>query len=171
MQVAGPLIIQPAHHRDIGRGIARIDYDVMDSIDAGTDSFVEITSRKRTVVRCLPVIPSDEGKGVIRLDDLTMENAGAQIGKHVYVKKIDVSEAEQVTVAPLQEIPSGMKQYLNDVLYHQAIVKEQLVAIPYFPGSLMFTVKNYTPLVQSVMITSKTKFQIENTNYYLSNNV
>ncbi|CUR51378.1 AAA family ATPase, CDC48 subfamily protein (fragment) [Nitrosotalea devaniterrae] len=171
MQITGPLIIQPAHHRDIGCGIARMDYDVIDSLDTRTDSFVEIISRKRTVVRCLPVIPSDEGKGVIRLDDLTMENIGSQIGKHVYVKKIDVSEAERVIVAPLQEIPPVMEQYLNDVLYNQAIVKEQLVAIPYFPGSLIFTVKDYTPLAQSVMITSKTKFQIENTNYYFSNNV
>lgn len=171
MQIAGPLIIQPAHHTDIGRGIARIDYDIMDSIDARTNSFVEIISRKRTVARCLPVIPSDESKGIIRLDDLTMENAGSQIGKHVYVKKMEVSEAERVIVIPLQEIPVGMEQYLNDVVYHQAIVKEQLVTIPYFPGSLMFTVKDYTPLAQSVMITSKTKFQVENTKYHLSNNV
>jgi transitional endoplasmic reticulum ATPase len=165
VQVAGPLIIQPAHHRDIGRGIARIDYDIMDFIGAGTNSFVEIISRKSTVAKCLPVTPSDEGKGVIRLDDLTMENVGSQIGKHVYVKKIDVSEAAQVVVVPLQEIPLGMEQYLNDVVYHQVIVKEQLIAIPYFLGSLMFTVKDYAPLAQSVRVTSKTKFQIENIDY------
>ena len=171
MEFIGPIIIQPAHHSDIGRGIARVDYDVMDSIGFGTDSYVEIISRKRTVARCLPVIPSDEGKGVIRLDDLTIDNAGSQIGKHVYVKKANTSTAEQITVIPLQDIPQGIEKYLNDVLCNQAIITEQLVAIPYFPGSLMFTVKNYAPNVQSVVVTSETKFQIENNNSHPSNNV
>lgn len=171
MESIGPIIIQPAHHNDIGRGIARIDYDVMDSIGVETGSFVEIISRKRIVARCLPVIPSDEGKGVIRLDDLTTENAGSQIGKHVYVKKADTSAAEQITVIPLQDIPPGIEKYLNDVICHQAIVKEQLVVIPYFPGSLVFTVKDYTPGVQSVVVTSKTKFQIEGNNNHPSNKV
>ena len=58
-----PLKILEAYTRDVGRGVARIDYESMDSLSASTGDVVEIRGKRRTVAKCLP---SDEGKGIIR---------------------------------------------------------------------------------------------------------
>ena len=51
-------------------------------------------SVRRTVAKCLPLYPSDEGKGVIRIDGLVRNNAGLAIGDTVIIKKIKAALAE-----------------------------------------------------------------------------
>ena len=94
-----------AYTRDVGRGVARIDYDSMDSLSASTGDVVEIKGKRKTVAKCLPLYPSDEGKGIIRVDGLVRNNAGIVIGDTVIVKKIKAVPAEKVVVAPLEVIP------------------------------------------------------------------
>src|ERR687883_543170 len=64
------LKVLEAYTRDVGRGVARIDYDSMDSLSASTGDVIEIRGKRRTVAKCLPLYPSDEGKGIIRVDAL-----------------------------------------------------------------------------------------------------
>jgi transitional endoplasmic reticulum ATPase len=58
----------------------------MDSLIASTGDLIEIKggeknkSHRRTVTKCLPLYPSDEGKGIIRVDGLVRNNAGVAIG-------------------------------------------------------------------------------------------
>jgi len=59
-----------SYTRDVGRGVARIDYHTMDSLGVGTGNVIEVKGKNRTVAKCLPVYSSDEGKGIIRLDGL-----------------------------------------------------------------------------------------------------
>ena len=61
------LKVLEAYTRDVGRGVARFDYDAMDALDASTGDIVEIKGKRRTVAKCLPLYPSDEGRGVIRI--------------------------------------------------------------------------------------------------------
>ena len=69
-----PLKVLEAYTRDVGRGVARIDYDSMDSLSASTGDVIEIRGKRRTVAKCLPLYPSDEGKGIIRVDGLVRNN-------------------------------------------------------------------------------------------------
>jgi len=46
-----------AYTRDVGRGVARIDYDSMDSLNASTGDVVEIRGKRRAVAKCLPLYP------------------------------------------------------------------------------------------------------------------
>ena len=55
--------ILEAYTRDVGRGAISIDYDSMDSLSASTGDVIEIRGKRRTVAKCLPLYPSDEGKG------------------------------------------------------------------------------------------------------------
>src|ERR671930_558834 len=82
------LKVLEAYTRDVGRGVARIDYDSMDSLSASTGDVIEIRGKRRTVAKCLPLYPSDEGKGIIRVDGLVRNNAGVAIGDTVVVRKI-----------------------------------------------------------------------------------
>ena len=65
-----------AYTRDVGRGVARIDYDLMDNVGVSTGDIVEISGKRKTVAKCLPLYPSDEGSSVIRIDGLIRSNLG-----------------------------------------------------------------------------------------------
>ena len=68
-----------AYTRDVGRGVARIDYDLMDNVGVSTGDIVEISGKRKTVAKCLPLYPSDEGRSVIRIDGLIRSNLGISI--------------------------------------------------------------------------------------------
>src|SRR4029079_2661700 len=144
----------------LGRGVARIDYDSMDSLSASTGDVIEIRGKRRTVAKCLPLYPSDEGKGIIRVDGLVRNNAGVAIGDTVVVRKIKAVPAEKVIVAPLETIPSIDERYLADALESVPLIKGDNVMVPYFGGRLTFQVIGVTPVADAILVTQKTVFQI-----------
>ncbi len=159
------LKVLEAYTRDVGRGVARIDYDSMDSLSASTGDVIEIRGKRRTVAKCLPLYPSDEGKGIIRIDGLVRNNAGVAIGDTVVVRKIKAVPAEKVIVAPLEAIPPIDERYLADALESVPLIKGDNVMVPYFGGRLTFQVIGTTPsqannIDEVVLITQKTIFHI-----------
>jgi len=154
------LKVLEAYTRDVGRGVARIDYDSMDSLSASTGDVIEIRGKRRTVAKCLPLYPSDEGKGIIRVDGLVRNNAGVAIGDTVVVRKIKAVPAEKVIVAPLETIPSIDERYLADALESVPLIKGDNVMVPYFGGRLTFQVIGVTPVADAILVTQKTVFQI-----------
>src|ERR1700752_1574262 len=133
----------------------------MDSLGASTGDVIEIRGKRRTVAKCLPLYPSDEGKGIIRVDGLVRNNAGIAIGDTVIVKKIKAVPAEKVIVAPLEAIPPIDERYLADALESVPLIKGDNVMVPYFGGRLTFQVIGVTPQTSdAVLITQKTTFHI-----------
>jgi transitional endoplasmic reticulum ATPase len=155
------LKVLEAYTRDVGRGVARIDYDSMDSLTASTGDVIEIRGKRRTVAKCLPLYPSDEGKGIIRVDGLVRNNAGVAIGDTVVVRKIKAIPAEKVIVAPLEAIPPIDERYLADALESVPLIKGDNVMVPYFGGRLTFQVIGVTPAgSDAVLVTQKSVFHI-----------
>jgi transitional endoplasmic reticulum ATPase len=154
------LKVLEAYTRDVGRGVARIDYDSMDTLNASTGDVIELKGKRRTVAKCLPLYPSDEGKGIIRIDGLGRNNSGIAIGDTIAVKKIKAVPAEKVVVAPLEAIPPIDERYLADALESVPLIKGDNVMVPYFGGRLTFQVIGVTPAADAVLITQKTTFHI-----------
>jgi transitional endoplasmic reticulum ATPase len=155
------LKILEAYTRDVGRGVARIDYESMDSLSAATGDIIEIKgSKRRTVAKCLPLYPSDEGKGVVRVDGLVRNNAGVAIGDTVEITKIKAVPAEKVIVAPLEAIPPIDERYLSDALESVPLMKGDNLMVPYFGGRLTFQVIGLTPAAGAALVTKKTIFHI-----------
>ncbi|HEY4672997.1 MAG TPA: CDC48 family AAA ATPase, partial [Nitrososphaerales archaeon] len=154
------LKVLEAYTRDVGRGVARIDYDAMDALDASTGDIIEIKGKRRTVAKCLPLYPSDEGRGVIRVDGLIRNNAGVAISDTVGIKKIKAPPAEKIVVAPLEAIPPIDERYLADALESVPVTKGDNIMIPYFGGRLTFQVIGITPMADAVLITQRTVFAI-----------
>ena len=139
---------------------ARIDYESMDSLSASTGDVIEIKGgKRRTVAKCLPLYPSDEGKGIIRIDGLSRNNAGVAIGDTVEITKVKALPAEKITVAPLEAIPPVDERYLADALESMPLIKGDNVMVPYFGGRLTFEVIDVTP-ASTVLVTQKTVFSI-----------
>ena len=154
------LKVLEAYTRDVGRGVARIDYDSMDTLNASTGDVIELKGKRRTVAKCLPLYPSDEGKGIIRIDGLGRNNSGIAIGDAITVKKIKAVQAEKVVVAPLEAIPPIDERYLADALESVPLIKGDNVMVPYFGGRLTFQVIGVTPAADAVLVTQKTSFHI-----------
>jgi hypothetical protein len=154
------LKVLEAYTRDIGRAVARIDYNTMDEIKASTGDVIEIIGKRRTVGKCLPQYPSDEGKGIIRIDGLQRYNAGPVIvGDIVTINKIQTYPAQKVVVAPLEAIPPIDERYLADALESIPIALHDNIMVPYFGGRLTFQVTEITANVT----TSSSNTAAENT--------
>jgi len=154
------LKVLEAYTRDVGRGVARIDYDSMDTLNASTGDVIELKGKRRTVAKCLPLYPSDEGKGIIRIDGLGRNNAGIAIGDTITVRKIKAVAGEKIVVAPLEAIPPIDERYLADALESVPLIKGDNVMVPYFGGRLTFQVIGVTPAADAVLVTQKTTFHI-----------
>ncbi|MCH8085777.1 MAG: CDC48 family AAA ATPase, partial [Thaumarchaeota archaeon] len=104
--------------------------------------------------------PSDEGKGIIRIDGLGRNNSGIAIGDSISVRKIKAVAAEKIVVAPLEAIPPIDERYLADALESVPLIKGDNVMVPYFGGRLTFQVIGVTPAADAVLVTQKTVFNI-----------
>jgi transitional endoplasmic reticulum ATPase len=159
-QGALPLKVFEAYARDVGRGIARIDYDTMASLGVAAGDILEIKGNRRTVAKCLPLYPSDEGKNSIRIDGLMRNNAGIGIGNMANAKKVKAFPAEKILVSPLEAIPPIDERYIADSLENTPLVKGDNIMVPYFGGRLTFRVVGVTPPADAVLVTNKTLFTI-----------
>jgi len=154
------LKVLETYSRDFGRGVARIDYDTMDLLDASTGDIIEIKGKRKTVAKCLPLYPSDERKGMIRMDGLVRNNAEAFLEDTITVRKIKAVPAEKVVVDPIEAIPPIDERYLADALESVPLIKGDNVMVPYFGRRLTFQVIGVTPAADTVVVTQKTVFQI-----------
>jgi len=163
------LKIACAYTRDVGRQVARIDYDIMNTLNVSTGDVIEIKGKRRTVAKCLPSYPSDEEKEIIRIDGLQRSNCGVAIEDIVLVQKIKVVVAKKV-LAEILDLPTdlqelaegdGFVEYVSDCLESMCFIKGDFIMVPYFGGRLTFQIKEITPNVDAVMLTRKTIFQIK----------
>lgn len=156
------LRVLEGYTRDISRAIARIDYATMDTVGVSTGNVIEIrpvaeesgsqssmqNKRRKTVAKVLPLYPTDEGKGIIRIDGLIRNNAGLSIGNAVTIRKAKTAPAERVLLAPLEALPPIKESYISDALQDIPITIGDKVMIPYFGGTLTFKVLGIAPYNQ-----------------------
>jgi transitional endoplasmic reticulum ATPase len=127
------------------------------SLGASAGDIIEISSNKRrTLVKCLPLYPSDEGKSIIRVDGLVRSNVGVAIGDTVTITRVDAVPAAKITLVPLESIPAVDKAYLAHALEDIPIVKGDKVTIPYFGSRLTFQVATTFPAADPLVVSSKT---------------
>ena len=156
--------VQEAYPRDVGRVVARIDKMTRNLLSLTAGDIVEISGKQKAVAKCLALHPADENKKIIRIDGLIRNNCKAEIGSIVSIRKIKSTDAEYVTVAPMEAIPPIDPRYLADALNDQPVIPEQFIMVPYFGGRLTFMVVNVVPEttadVKATVVTQKTGFGI-----------
>jgi CDC48 subfamily AAA family ATPase len=148
------LKIAEAFQQDVGYGRARIDHQTRMNLDLSIGDVIEIEGNKKTSVVVWRAHPTDEGKGIIRVDNLTRKNAGTGLGERVKIRKAEVKEAKDVTLAPLiskgQQVQfgSGIDNLIKKGLLKRPITKGDSVIIPgiaLFGSSLPFLIINTNP--------------------------
>jgi len=148
------LKVSEAFQQDVGYGRARIDHQTRMELDLSIGDVIEIEGQKRTASVVWRAHPTDEGKRIIRIDNLTRKNTGVGLGDNVSIKKADVKPARTVTLAPLiskgQQIQfgSGIEVLIKKGLLKRPITKGDNIIIPgiaLFGSALPFAIINTNP--------------------------
>ena len=111
------LKVAETNPRLVGRGMALIDPKVMEELDLSTGDVIEISGEKKGHVILWSSPPSDYGKKLIRIDGYTRSEIGVGIDDTVTIRKVIVKKAEQVILAPTEELNIvGLEEYLPELL-------------------------------------------------------
>jgi len=136
------LKVAEAYQQDVGKGVVRIDRDIMKKIGVREGEPVEIEGNKKTVAIALSSYPSDVGLGIIRMDGITRRNARTSIGEYVKVRKADIKEANIIELAPAQK---GVVIQVDPEL-----VKARLIGKPVYKGDIISKIDsafNYNSII------------------------
>lgn len=125
------LKVDEARQRDVARGKARIDSVAMQTLGISAGDVVEIKGKRTTAAVAWPAYPEDQGKGIIRIDGLIRRNAGAALNEYVFVKKAEVKEAQNISLAPIDMRLNVDEDFTN-------FVKSRLTEIPLVEGDTVF---------------------------------
>lgn len=148
------LKVSEAFQQDVGYGRARIDHQTRMELDLSIGDVIEIEGQKTTASVVWRAHPTDEGKRIIRIDNLTRKNTGVGLGDNVTIRKADLKPAKTVTLAPLiskgQQIQfgSGIEVLIKKGLLKRPLTKGDNIIIPgiaLFGSALPFAIINTNP--------------------------
>ena len=155
------LRVAEARSRDVGRGIARLDPEAMEKLGLTPGDVVEISGKRRTVAICWPGYGEDAGKGIIRIDGYTRNNAGVSIDEKVTVRKVEAKKATKITLAPTEPLRiEGAEDYLAQLLEGRVVTRGDSIPIGIMGRKVDLTVTSVQPPAPAVIITADTQIVI-----------
>src|SRR5216110_1810839 len=124
------LRVAEAKPADAGRGIVRIDPEVMKILEFKEGDVVLILGAKATAAGVRRGYPEDANRGVIRMDGMQRRNAGVGIDDKVGLRKALARPAEKVSLAPTEPIRMmGGEEYMAQVLQGRAITRGDVLSV------------------------------------------
>jgi transitional endoplasmic reticulum ATPase len=146
----------------VGKGMALVDPRVMEEMGLSAGDVTEIGgSKKKSYVLLWSSQSDDYGKGLIRIDGYTRNNIGVGIDDSVTIRKVAVIKAEQVVLAPTEELSIvGLEDYLPELLEGRVVAKGDVVPLNIMGRRIGFAVTNTFPSDTASLIDSNTEFVI-----------
>ena len=146
---------------EAGRGVARIDPEVMEILGIKVGDIIQIDGSKKTAVKVLRGGPEDANKGIIRIDGSTRRNAGTGIDERVDIKKIVAKNAEKITFAPTEQLRiQGGEEYLRQVMEGRVFSKGDKITLNVMGNKIDLVVNSFAPSGDAVMMTATTEVKI-----------
>ncbi len=140
------LRVAEAYYRDVGRGIARIDPEVMEKLGLQSGDVIEIVGKETVPAIVWPGYPEDRGKGIIRIDGSIRNNAGVGIGDRVKIRKVEAKPAERIVLAPTEPVRlMGGEAYLLRLLEGRPVKRGQKIRVEVFGHVLTFVIVSTKP--------------------------
>ncbi len=152
------LRVADAHQRDVGRGIARIDPNMVQELGLTSGDVVQITGKRKTNALSWPAYEEDYGKGIVRIDGYLRNNAGVSIDDKVTIRKIDAKIAERLTLAPTEPLRIvGGEEYLSQLLEGRVLSRGDYVPLNIMGRKLDLVVTHTSPSAEAVIVTENTE--------------
>jgi transitional endoplasmic reticulum ATPase len=146
---------------ETGRGIARMDPELMSIMGLKLGDIVQINGTRRTVAKVLSGGDEDANRGIIRIDGSTRRNAGTSIDERVDVKKITAKDAEKIVFSPTEQLRlKGGEEYLREVMAMRAFAKGDTITLNVMGNKIDLTVTSFSPAAEAVIMTSSTDVKI-----------
>ena len=153
--------VAEARARDANRGIVRLDSDVMKELGLTSGDAVEITGTKKTVSLVWPGYETDAGKGLIRMDGYTRNNAGVSIDDQVTLKKIQVKTAERLVLGFTEPIRvMGIESYLFEFLQGRVLTRGDSIPLNIMGTRVELVVTDVKPAAQAVIVGGETEVEV-----------
>src|SRR5216110_62146 len=155
------LRVAEAKPADAGRGIVRLDPEVMKILDLKEGDVVLILGAKATAAGVRRGYPEDANRGVIRMDGMQRRNAGVGIDDKVGLKKALARPAEKVSLAPTEPIRiMGGEEYMAQVLHGRVITRGDVLSVSVMGRKFEFVVTSFSPGADAVLVESGTEIKI-----------
>ncbi|MFT7616232.1 MAG: transitional endoplasmic reticulum ATPase [Candidatus Woesearchaeota archaeon] len=125
------LKVAEAIQDDVNKGIVRLDSSFLHKLEVKPGDIVEIEGERVTVCVVDRAYPGDIGLNIIRMDGITRRNAKASIGEYVKLKKVPITQAKKVSIAPSQKgiVVRAPPAIFKQGLLGKAMVKGDIVTL------------------------------------------
>ena len=155
------LRVTDALQRDVGRGIARVDPQVMEELGLTSGDALQIVGTRKTSALAWPAYQQDYGKKIIRMDGYMRRNAGVSIDDKVTIRKIEAKTAQKLTLAPTEPLRIvGGEEYLAQILEGRVMARGDFVPINVMGRKIDLVVTNTTPVGDAVIVSDQTEVVI-----------
>ncbi len=157
------LKVQEPSPTHVGRNIVTLDRKSKQVLGITSGDIVEIEGTKKTAAIVWPARTEDEGKDMVRMDNLIRHNAGVNLGEKVIVRPAQFKEAQKVVLAPTQDvhiIASGYERILKKTFIGRPLSRGDNVWITVFGSGFIYRVIETNPR-GIVKITDFTQFVLK----------
>src|SRR2546425_1589019 len=155
------LRVAEAKAADAGRGIVRIDPEVMRILELKEEDIVLIEGTKSTAASVRRGYPEDANRGVIRMDGMQRRNAGVGLDDKVGLRKAFARPADKLSLAPTEPIRiMGGEQYMAQVLRGRAITRGDVISVSIMGRKFDFVVTSFSPGADAVLVEDETDIKI-----------
>jgi len=155
------LRVAEAKPGDAGRGLVRIDPEVMKILEFSEGDIVLIEGSKTTAASVRRGYPEDANRGVIRMDGMQRRNAGVGIDDKVGLRKALARAAEKVSLAPTEAIRiMGGEQYMAQALRGRPITRGDVMSVSVMGRKFDFVVTSFAPSADAVVVEEHTEIKI-----------
>ena len=161
--MAGDITLKVIEARptDVGRGIARVDPQVLNDMGWQAGDVVSIQGKKKTAALVWPGYPEDTGHGVVRLDGNTRRNAGVSIDDRVPLKIAQATPAEIVLFAPTVPLRiTGGEEYLKRYMEGRVITRGDIIEISVMGRKIELMATRVTPPKEGTVIGERTRIDL-----------
>lgn len=155
------LRVAEAKPADAGRGIVRLDPEVMKILELREDDTVLIEGSRKTAAAVRRGYPEDANRGIIRMDGMQRRNAGVGIDEKVGIHKAVVRPAERVGLAPTEAVRiMGGEQFITQILQGRPVTRGDVITISIMGRKFDFVVTSFTPSADAVVVESETEVKL-----------
>jgi transitional endoplasmic reticulum ATPase len=154
---------------DVGKGLARIAPEDGLALQVVPGDLIEIKGKNITVARIAAGFPGNNEKKLIQIDDLTRQNAQANIGGTVWIRKVRRETATTVILYPLDAesaLPTerDLEQFAK-ILQGFPLIAGDTINMPFFGGKDRFFRVEATSPSGALIVNQNTKIILQQPDY------
>ena len=155
------LRVAEAKPADAGRGIVRIDPELLKILSLSEGDVVLIEGGKLTAAVVRGGYEEDANRGTIRMDGMQRRNADVGIDDKVGLRKAVARPAEKIHLAPTEPVRiMGGEQFMAQVLQGRPITRGDIVSVSIMGRKFDFVVMSFAPAADAVVVETGTEVSI-----------